>query len=137
MLIDIFYTYNSYQIHVFIKDNQKLVQYYFLVIQYSNFSHFRILGSLGPQKPQVEKNTPKFIFGIIKIIGIRYSPYIRLIYSLVQNSANLCFLYLWLVARKFSSLYVSKISAGDTEPMNNNNSNNKIIILASFLEFAI
>jgi len=48
--------------------------------------------------------------------------------------------YFWYVARKFSSLYVSKfnISAADTKPWNNNN--NEIIIfgicyLSTFVDF--
>ena len=70
--------------------------------QYSNFSHFLILGSPrpflgggwipGPRKPQVGNNTPTlFIVVIFKVICTRNSQFILLLYSLVQNSANLCF----------------------------------------------
>ena len=70
------------------------------VLQYSNFSHFGILGSQGPsprgggipgaRKPQMGSNTPAFIFDIFKIIGIRNCSYILLIYD---HSANLCFFF--------------------------------------------
>ena len=90
---------------VFIKDNYKLVQYYFSSI--TVFQFFPLWDSLvpgtlllgggggipGPRNPLVENNTPTFIFDIFKIIGIRNCPYILLIYSLVQNSANLFFFF--------------------------------------------
>ena len=114
-----------------------------IVLQYSTFSHFEILGGRGIQglrKRQVGNSTQTFIFDIFKTIGIRNSPHIFLIYWMVQNSANLCFFltsvwYFWFVTGKFISSYVSKfnISAADTESMNNH----EIITLASFLELYI
>ena len=90
-------------------------------LQNSNFSHIGILGPPGPRKPQVGNSTPIFIFDIFKMIGIRNSLYILLIYSLVHNSANLCLFlnYVWyflFVARGVSSSYVTKFnfSAADT-----------------------
>ena len=115
--------FNKFFIKSFLKKIiTKLYNIIFIVLQYSYFLSLwdswgpRILhlgGLVGegrsqdPQKPQVGNSTPIFIFDIFKIIGIRNSLYILLIYWLVQNSVNLCFFfnsvwYFWFVARKFS-----------------------------------
>ena len=115
------------------KDNYKIVRNHFTSI--TVFQFFPLWDSLGPRtlppgeekdprtpKPHMRNSTPIFIFNIFKIIGIRNSLYILLLYSLVQNSANLCFClnsvrYFWFVTRKFSSLYISKFNISDTEPI--------------------
>ena len=91
---------------VFIKDNYKLVQYYFSSITVFQFFPLwdslvpgtLLLGGGGgeskdPENPLVGNNIPTFIFDIFYIVGIRNCAYVLLTYSLVQNSAILCFFF--------------------------------------------
>ena len=125
----------------------KLYSIIFIVLQYSNFCHFGILGAPGssilvggrreisrPPKTTSGKQHPIFIFDIFKIIGIRNSLNILHWFRILQISAS------FLIQSDISGLlqgslaYLSNfnISAADTELINNHE-----IIFASFLELYI
>ena len=87
----------------------KIIQkLYNIILQYSNFSHFGILGAPRTLHPENLKweTAPQHLFLIFSkyfVLEIVCTLYILLIYPLVQNSANLCFLkysvlYFWFVA---------------------------------------
>ena len=98
-----------------------------LVLQYSSFSNFGILlvpSSLPPEgREEGNPKTPKTPSG-------KRHPHILFRYQLLFDSDISA-----LLQGSLAQYLFLNISAADTEPMNNNN--NKIIIIASFLEFAI
>ena len=91
---------------------------------------------VGPQKP-CETAPHHFLY--FSKIGIRNSLYILLIYSLVQNSAYLCF---YSILSDISGLLQGSLANyvflhSISQLLTLNPSNHDIITLASFLEFDI